>query len=188
MIVSARGELGLEGLAQSRYISYAVLLPVGLTLMSAAILVRPGTTLRLHSICRAWIYISIASAAWSLHSEPARLRWGRVLHGVYEPIFSLLTVAPVFPADAELSRVITRADRTELIKEVSQHRLIRGMIPPIRRLPARMLVINDEIGNIDKATNQLQGRMGHRGLGGAAMEARGSRRIFRRYVEPGWLG
>jgi hypothetical protein len=159
MIASARGGLGLQGLAQSRYISYAVLLPVGLTLMSAALLLRPPTTLRSDYICRAWIYISIALAAWSLYSEPARLRWGRALHGVYEPIFSLLKVAPVFPVDAELSRVITRADRTELIKEVSQHRLIRGMIPPIRRIPARMLVVNDEVGNIDKVTDQLQGGM-----------------------------
>ena len=161
MIASARGysDLGLEGLAQSRYISYAVLLPVGLTLMSAALLLRPPTTLRSDYICRAWIYISIALAAWSLYSEPARLRWGRGLHDVYEPIFSLLKIAPVFPVDAELSRVITRADRTELIKEVSQHRLIRGMIPPIRRIPARMLVVNDEVGNIDKVTDQLQGGM-----------------------------
>jgi hypothetical protein len=159
MIASARGGLGLEGVAQSRYISYAVLLPVGLTLMSAALLLRPPTTLRSDYICRAWIYISIALAAWSLNSEPARLRWGRALHGVYEPIFSLLKIAPVFPVDAELSRVITRADRTELIKEVSQHRLIRGMIPPIRRISARMLVVNDEVGNIDKVTDQLQGGM-----------------------------
>jgi len=157
MIASARGGLGLEGLAQSRYISYAVLLPVGLTLMSAALLLRPPKTLRSGYICRAWIYISIALAAWSLHSEPARLRWGRALHDVYEPIFSLLKIAPVFPVDAELSRVITRADRTALIKEVSQHRLIRGMIPPIRRIPARMLVVNDEVGNIDKLTDRLQG-------------------------------
>ena len=159
MIASARGGLGLEGLAQSRYISYAVLVPVGLTLMSAALLLRPPTTLRSDYICRAWIYISIALAAWSLYSEPARLRWGRALHDVYEPIFSLLKIAPVFPVDAELSQVITRADRAELIKEVSQHRLIRGMIPPIRRIPARMLVVNDEVGNIDKVTNQLQGGM-----------------------------
>ena len=159
MIASARGGLGLQGLAQSRYISYAVLLPVGLTLMSAALLLRPPTTLRSDYICRAWIYIAIALAAWSLYSEPARLRWGRALHGVYEPIFSLLKVAPVFPVDAELSRVITRADRTQLIKEVSQHRLMRGMIPPIRRIPARMLVVNDEVGNIDKVTDQLQGGM-----------------------------
>jgi len=159
MIASARGgkdphyACPLEGLAQSRYISYAVLLPVGLTLMSAALLLRPPTTLRSDYICWAWIYISIALAAWSLYSEPARLRWGRALHDVYEPIFSLLRIAPVFPVDAELSRVITRADRTELIKEVSQHRLIRGMIPPIRRIPARMLVLDDKGGNIDKVTD-----------------------------------
>jgi hypothetical protein len=156
MVASARGGLGLEGLAQSRYISYAVLLPVGLTLMSVARLLLFPTTFSSRYICRAWIYISIALAGWSLYSEPARLRWGRALHDVYEPIFSLLKIAPVFPVDAELSRVITRGDRTELIKEVSQHRLIRGMIPPIRRIPARMLVINDEIGNIDKVTNHLQ--------------------------------
>ncbi len=64
--------------------------------------------------------------------------------------------APVFPVDAELSRVITRGNRTELIKEVSQHRLIRGMIPPIRRIPAGMLVVNDKVGNIDKVTDQLE--------------------------------
>lgn len=164
MIAGARGGFGLEGLAQSRYISYAVLLPVGLTLMSAAILLGPQTTLRSDYICQAWIYISIALAAWSLYSEPNRLRWGRALHGVYEPIFSLLKIAPVFPVDAELSRVITRAgrpraDRTELIKELSQHRLIRGMIPPIRRIPAGMLVVNDKVGNIDKVTDQSQGGM-----------------------------
>ena len=159
MVASARGGLGLEGLAQSRYISYAVLLPVGLTLMSVARFLLFPTTFSSRYICWAWIYISIALAAWSLHSEPARLRWGGALHGVYEPIFSLLKIAPVFPEDAELSRVITRADRTELIKEVSQHRLIRGMIPPIRRIPARMLVVNDEVGNIDKVTDQLQGGM-----------------------------
>jgi hypothetical protein len=164
MIASARWGLGLEVLVQSRYISYAVLLPVGLTLMSAAILLRPQTMLRSDYICRVWIYISIALAAWSLSSEPARLRWGRALHDVYEPIFSLLRIAPVFPADAELSRVITRAgrpraDRTELIKEVSQHRLIRGMIPPMRRIPAGMLVINDKVGNIDKVTNALENGM-----------------------------
>jgi hypothetical protein len=156
MVASARGGLGLEGLAQSRYISYAVLLPVGLTLMSVAFALQTRTMLYSNYICRAWIYLSIALAGWSLYSEPARLRWGRALHGVYEPIFSLLKVAPLFPVDAELSRVITRADRSELIKEVSQHRLIRGMIPPIRRIPARMLVINDEIGNIDKVTSHLQ--------------------------------
>ena len=163
MIASARGGLGLEGLAQSRYISYAALLPVGLTLISAAILLKPRTTRLSRYICRAWICISIALATWSLHSEAARLQWGRALHGVYEPIFSLLKIAPVFPVDAELSRVITRADRTELIKEVSQHRLIRGMVPPIRRIPARMLVINDEVGNIDKVTDQLQNGMDFEG-------------------------
>src|SRR5260370_30461619 len=103
--------------------------------------------------------MSIAWAACSLCSVPGWFRWGRALHGVSEAIFSLLKVAPVFPVDAELSRVITRADRTELIKEVSQHRLIRGMIPAIRRIPARMLVVNDEVGNIDKVTDQLQGGM-----------------------------
>lgn len=162
MIASARGGLGglgLEGLVQSRYISYAVLLPVGLTLMSVALMLRPPTTLRSDFICQAWIYISIALAAWSLYSEPARLRWGRALHDVYEPIFALLKIAPVFPVDAELSRVIERADRTELIKEISQHRLIRGMTPPIRRIPAGMLVVNDKVGNIDKVTDQLENGM-----------------------------
>jgi hypothetical protein len=163
MIASARGgndphyASPLKALAQSRYISYAVLLPIGLTLMSAAILLRRRATLRSDYICRAWIYISITLAAWSLYSEPTRLRWGRAMHDVYEPIFSLLKIAPVFPVDAELSRVITSADRTELIKEVSQHRLIRGMIPPIRRIPERMLVVNDEFGNVDKVTDQLHG-------------------------------
>jgi len=163
MIASARGgedphyASPLEALAQSRYISYAVLLPVGLTLMSAAILLRPRATLRSDYVCRAWIYISIALAVWLLHSEPARLRFGRALRHVYEPIFSLLKIAPVFPVDAELSRVITRTDRNELIKEVSQHRLIRGMIPPFRRIPTEMLVVNDLVGNIDKVTDHLQG-------------------------------
>jgi hypothetical protein len=169
MIASARGgndpyyASPLKALAQSRYISYAVLLPIGLTLMSAAILLTPRAMRRSDYICRAWIYISITLAAWSLYSEPTRLRWGRAMHDVYEPIFSLLKIAPVFPVDAELSRVITSAriitsaDRTELIKEVSQHRLIRGMIPPIRRIPERMLVVNDEFGNVDKVTDQLQG-------------------------------
>ena len=156
MVASARGGLGLEGLAQSRYISYAVLLPVGLTLMSVGRLLLFPTTFSSRYICRAWIYISIALAGWSLYSEPARLRWGRALHDLYEPIFSLLKIAPVFPVDAELSRVITRADRSELIKKVSQHRLIRGMIPPIRRIPQRMLVVDDKVGNIDKVTNHLQ--------------------------------
>jgi hypothetical protein len=157
MVASARGGLGLEGLAQSRYISYAVLLPVGLTLMSVARLLLFPTTFSSRYICRAWIYISIALAGWSLYSEPARLRWGRALHDVYEPIFSLLKIAPVFPVHAELSRVITRGDRTELIKEVSQHRLIRGMIPPFRRIPERMLVVDDKVGNIDKVTDHFQG-------------------------------
>jgi len=143
MIATARGELGLQGWAQSRYISYAALLPVGVTLMSAAILSMPRATLRSINMCRVWLYLSIAIAAWSLHSEPARLRWGRALHDVYEPIFAFLKVAPVFPVDAQLSRVITRTDRPELIKEVSQHRLIRGMIPPMLRVPQQMLVVDD---------------------------------------------
>ena len=166
MIAGARGALSLEDLAQSRYISYAVLLPVGLTAMSAAILLKPRTTLRSDSICRAWIYISIALAVWSLYSEPARLRWGRALHDVYEPIFSLLKIAPVFPVDAELSRVITRTDRTDLIKQVSLHRLIRGMIPPIRHIPERMLFVDDKVGNIDKVTDNLQGGVGIEGWAG----------------------
>jgi hypothetical protein len=157
MIASAREGLGLEGLAQSRYISYAVLLPVGLTLMSAAFVVQTPTAPCPNHLCRAWIYISIAWAIWSLHSEPTGLRWGRALHDVYAPIFSLLKIAPVFPVDAELSRVITHGDRTELIKRVSEHRLIRGMIPPIRRIPQRMLVVDDKVGNIDKVTDHLQG-------------------------------
>ncbi len=39
-IALARANLGFEGLAQSRYISYAVLLPVGLSLMAVALLRR----------------------------------------------------------------------------------------------------------------------------------------------------
>ncbi|HEY3041570.1 MAG TPA: hypothetical protein VGJ66_22740 [Pyrinomonadaceae bacterium] len=43
--------------------------------------------------------------------------------------------------------------------QIELNRLIRRMIPPIRRIPARMLVVNDEIGNIDKVTDQLPGGM-----------------------------
>jgi len=43
--------------------------------------------------------------------------------------------------------------------QIELNRLIRRMIPLIRRIPARMLVVNDEIGNIDKVTDQLPGGM-----------------------------
>jgi SAM-dependent methyltransferase len=101
-------------IAENRVWEENAILPVGLTLISAAILLKPRTTRLSRYICQAWICISIVLAVWSLHSEPAKLRWGRALHDLYERLLSLLKVAPVFPADAELSRIIVRADRTEL--------------------------------------------------------------------------
>jgi hypothetical protein len=56
-------------------------------------------------------------------------------------------------------RVLLRTNISSRARALSDGR----MIPPIRRIPARMPVVNDEIGNIDKVTDQLQGGMDIKG-------------------------
>jgi hypothetical protein len=148
-IALARANLGFEGLAQSRYISYAVLLPVGLLLMAAALLRRRETPARSVVLCRAWIYLSFGLALLPLRGEPSRLQWGRDMHGVYLTLFESLKVAPAFPVEAELRKICPRNDRLAVIDSVARNRLIRGMIPPGQHVPAPMVRIHEPIGNID---------------------------------------
>jgi hypothetical protein len=82
MIAFARANLGFEGLAQSRYISYAVLLPVGLLLMAVALGRRTDVPARSRFLCGAWIFVASGLAVLPLRGEPSRLQWGRDMSAV----------------------------------------------------------------------------------------------------------
>lgn len=148
-IALARGHSGFEGVAQSRYISYAVLLPVGLSLMAVALLRRREVPARGAGLCRVWIFLSIGLAALSLRGEPSRLQWGRDMHGVYSTLSEFLKVAPAFPIEAELRKICPRNDRQAIIDAVAQARLIRGLAPPGTHVAASMVQMYEPIGNID---------------------------------------
>lgn len=148
-IALARGNLGFEGLAQSRYISYAVLLPVGLLLMAIALLRSGDLAANGIRLCQAWIFLAIGLAVLSLRGETSRLQWGRDMHGTYLALSEFLKVAPGFPIDAELGKICARGDRPEIIDALARTRLIRGMVPPGTHVPASMLRLHEPIGNID---------------------------------------
>lgn len=148
-IALARANLGFEGLAQSRYISYAVLLPVGLLLMAAALLRRTDMLAKGRGLCRAWIFVAVGLVALSFWGESSRLQWGRAMRAVYLTLSEFVKVAPAFPVDAELRKICPRTDRLAVIDAVARSRLIRGMVPPGQHLSAPMVQIHELIGNID---------------------------------------
>lgn len=148
-IALARANSGFEGLVQSRYISYAVLLPLGLSFMAVALLRRKGRPEGGIVLCRTWILVAIGLAALSLRGEPSRLQWGRDMRAVYLTLSEFVKIAPAFPIEAELQKICPRNDRLAVIDAVSRSRLIRGMAPPGKHVPARMMRRNERIGNID---------------------------------------
>lgn len=148
-IALARAHSGFEGLAQSRYISYAVLLPVGLSLMAVALLRRRDMPANSNWLNRGWIFLSIGLAVLPLRGEPSRLQWGRDMHGTYSTLSEFLKVAPAFPIDTELRRICPRNDRLAVIDAVARSRLIRGMAPPGKHVSAPMVQMDELIGNID---------------------------------------
>lgn len=148
-IALARAKFGFEGLAQSRYISYAVLLPVGLLLMTVAQLRRTDMSARSRGLCRAWIFIAIGLAALSLRGEPSRLQWGRDMRAVYLTLSEFVKVAPAFPIESELRKICPHDNNLAVIDAVARSRLIRGMVPPGKHVPAAMVQMNKPIGNID---------------------------------------
>lgn len=156
-IALARANLGFEGLAQSRYISYAVLLPVGLLLMAVALLRRKDLRGGEKGLCRAWIFLAIGLAAFSLRGEASRLQWGRDMHGTYLTLSEFLKVAPAFPIDAELRKICPRDDRQAVIDAVARDRLIRGMVPPGKHVPASMVQMQEPIGYIDAVVRTESG-------------------------------
>lgn len=145
----ARAHSGFEGLAQSRYISYAVLLPVGLSLMAVALLRRTDMPESGSGLYKAWIFLSIGLAALPLRSESSRLQWGRDMHGVFSTLSEFLKVAPAFPIDAELQKICPRNDRLAVVDAVARSRLIRGMVPTGKHVSPPMVQIDELIGNID---------------------------------------
>jgi hypothetical protein len=146
MIVVARRQLGLDWLLQSRYITYSVLLPVGLTLMAAA-LAESSRSRAAIAFCRGWIVAGLLLALVSLRGEPGRLQWGRAMKAVYATLFDELKVSAVFP-QADLARVIPQANRAELITRAARDRLIKGMAPPGRRVEAGNVMLNQRIGTV----------------------------------------
>jgi len=145
----ARANSGFEGLAQSRYVSYAVLLPVGLLVMAVALLRRKDLAANSVRLCRAWIFLAIGLSALSLRHETSRLQWGRDMFATYSRLSEFLKVAPAFPIDAELRKICPRNDRQTLVDAVAQDRLIQGMIPPGKHVSAAMIKMDDRIGYID---------------------------------------
>lgn len=156
-IALARANLGFEGLAQSRYVSYAVLLPVGLLLMAVALMRGKDLSAKGSRLCSPWIFLAIGLASLSLCHESSRLQWGRDMHGTYLALFEFLKVAPAFPIDAELRKISPRDDRQVVIEAVARNRLIRGMVPPGKHVPASMLRSLGTIGNIDAVASTESG-------------------------------
>jgi hypothetical protein len=148
-IALARSQLGFEGLAQSRYISYAVLLPVGLSFMAVALLRRKDMPARGVILCRTWIFLSIGLVVLPLRGEPSRLQWGRDMHAVYATLSEFVKVAPAFPIESELRKICPQNNRLAIIDAVARDRLIRGMVPPGQHIPALMVQVHEMIGNID---------------------------------------
>jgi hypothetical protein len=145
----ARASSGFEGVAQSRYISYAVLLPVGLLLMAIALLRSKDLRQNGRKLCKAWIFLAVALATLSLRHESSRRQWGRDMHATYSRLSEFLKVAPAFPIDLELQKFCPRNDRQAIIHEVAQDRLIRGMVPPGKHIPATMVEMHEPMGYID---------------------------------------
>jgi hypothetical protein len=152
VITLARANSGFEGLAQSRYISYAVLLPVGLSLMAVALLRLRDMSAADTRPLRAWIFLSIVLAVLPLRGESSRLQWGRDMHGTYLALSEFLKVAPAFPIEAELRRICPRADRQVIINTMAQDRLMRGLVPPGTHVPTPMVQTHVPIGFIDTIT------------------------------------
>jgi len=148
-IALARANLGFEGLTQSRYISYAVLLPVGLVLMAVALLRRKDLPAKAGGLCKAWVFLAMGLAVLSLRGEPSRLQWGRDMRGVYLRLSEFLKVAPAFPIDSELRKICPNDDRLAVIESVARNRLIRGMVPPGKHVSAPTVQMHELIGNID---------------------------------------
>lgn len=148
-IALARANLGFEGLAQSRYISYAVLLPVGMLLMAIDLLRRIELRDRWQRVCRIWILFAVGLAALSLRGEASRLQWGRDMRGTYLALSEFVKVAPVFPVDTELRKICLLDNRQTVFDAVARNRLIRGMVPPGKHVPASMIQMHEPIGNID---------------------------------------
>jgi len=153
----ARANSGFEGLAQSRYVSYAVLLPVGLLFMSVALLRRNDLPANGTRLCRAWIFLAMGLAALSWRGEASRLQWGRDMRGSYSTLSQFLNVAPAFPVDVELRKICARDDRTTLIDAVARSRLIRGMAPPGKHVPASMVQPLETVGHIDAVASTESG-------------------------------
>lgn len=156
-IALARANLGFDGLAQSRYNSYAVLLPVGLLLMAVALLRKKDVPAPGHGLYRAWIFLAMGLAVWPLRGEASRLQWGRDMRATYLTLSEFLKVAPAFPVEAELRKICPRHDRLAVIETVARNRLIRGMVPPGRNVPASMIQMHDPIGNIDAIVRSESG-------------------------------
>lgn len=148
-IALARANLGFEGLAQSRYISYAVLLPVGLLLIAVDLLRRKDLRDGGKGLCRTWILLAVGLAALSLRGEASRLQWGRDMRGTYSALSEFVKVAPVFPVDTELRKICLLDNRQAVFDAVARNRLIRGMVPPGKHVPASMIQMHEPIGNID---------------------------------------
>jgi hypothetical protein len=71
------------------------------------------------------------------------------MHGTYLVLSEYLKVAPAFPIDAELRKICPRDDRQAVIDLVARSRLIRGMVPPGKHVPAPMVKMHDLVGYID---------------------------------------
>jgi hypothetical protein len=147
-IALARAQWGFEGLTQSRYITYALLLPVGLLLMAVA-LMRSKELPASNFLCRAWMFLAVGLATLSLRGEASRLQWGRDMAGVYSTLSEFVKVAPAFAIDGELQKICPQTNRLGLVEAVTRNRLIRGMVPLGKHVPASMLQMQEPIGNID---------------------------------------
>jgi len=148
-IALTRANSGFEGLVQSRYITYAVLLPVGLLLMAVLFLRRTDLRAIGRGLCSAWIFVVIGLAALSVRGEASRLQWGRDMRAVYLTLAEVVKVAPAFPIEAELRKICPRTDRLAVVDAVARSRLIRGMVPPGKHVSAPMVQMHASIGNID---------------------------------------
>jgi len=149
IIALARSRSGFEGLAQSRYISYAVLLPAGLLLMAVALAREPDLAPRDKWTYKSWIVFTSLLALLSLYREPVRLRWGQGMRETYRSLFEFVKIAPAFRNDDELHEICPRDDRGALFDGIASRRLIKGMVPPGREVSPLMLKADKRMGKID---------------------------------------
>lgn len=159
-IAAARGKGGLDSIIQSRYTSYAVLLPIGLLLMLQGVAnLTPAKQHNRALIAFSWS-ILFCLALWPYTSEQKRLAWSRDLRVTYHRLFQVLKVAPVFPVDSELSKICGRPDRDDLIKKASENRLIPQLIPPKKIIPAELVSETaDDLGRALKFSATPSGDM-----------------------------